>query len=204
MFFYLIQGIGYGFAAVVQPGPFQTYLIYQTLSRGWRLALPSSLAPLVSDGPIILLSLLLLSQMPGWLQRLLSVAGGLFIIYLAYSALRAWRDFDNRDRTATFSTGRSLFKAAMINALSPFPYIYWTLVTGPILLEGWHQSPAKGICFLVSFYIAIVLGSASIVMTFGTAARLGPRVARTLLGISVLVLACFGMYQLFLGVKGWL
>jgi threonine/homoserine/homoserine lactone efflux protein len=204
LLFYLVQGIGYGFAAVVQPGPFQTYLISQTLSRGWRSALPSSLAPLISDGPIILVSLLVLSQVPWWLQRFLSVAGGLFIIYLAYSTFRTWRRFDDRNQEAPPSAGRSVLKAAMINALSPFPYIYWTLVTGPILIRGWHESPGKGVFFLFSFYTAIILGSASIIMTFGTAARLGPKVTRTLLGISAVVLACFGMYQLYLGVRGWL
>jgi threonine/homoserine/homoserine lactone efflux protein len=36
MLLYLLQGITYGFAAAVQPGPLQTYLISQTLRNGWR------------------------------------------------------------------------------------------------------------------------------------------------------------------------
>ncbi|MBK7455571.1 MAG: hypothetical protein IPJ46_18150 [Anaerolineales bacterium] len=43
------SGIGYGLAAASQPGPFQTYLISQTLTRGWKRTLPAALAPLVSD-----------------------------------------------------------------------------------------------------------------------------------------------------------
>ena len=35
MLSYLIFGITYAFAAAVQPGPFQTYIISQTLNRGW-------------------------------------------------------------------------------------------------------------------------------------------------------------------------
>ena len=50
---YVIQGIGYGFAAAVQPGPFQTYVIAQTLNSAWRNTLPAAFAPLISDGPII-------------------------------------------------------------------------------------------------------------------------------------------------------
>jgi threonine/homoserine/homoserine lactone efflux protein len=82
MWLYIIQGIGYGFAAAVQPGPFQTYLISQTLTKGWQRTLPGAFAPLISDGPIITLCLLVLSQVPLWLQRFLYIAGGLFVLYL--------------------------------------------------------------------------------------------------------------------------
>src|SRR5512143_741063 len=94
MWLYIIQGIGYGFAAAAQPGPFQTYLISQTLTKGWQRTLPACLAPLLSDGPIIALCLLVLTQVPAWLQRFLYIAGGLFIIYLAYSAFKSWKGFD--------------------------------------------------------------------------------------------------------------
>lgn len=43
---YLILGITYAFAAAMQPGPFQTYVIAQTLSRGWKRTLPAAFAPL--------------------------------------------------------------------------------------------------------------------------------------------------------------
>jgi threonine/homoserine/homoserine lactone efflux protein len=64
MWLYILQGIGYGLAAAAQPGPFQTYLISQALIKGWRRTVPAALAPLVSDGPIIALCLLVLSQLP--------------------------------------------------------------------------------------------------------------------------------------------
>ena len=202
MLAYLIQGIGYGFAAAVQPGPFQTYLISQTLSKGWRLTLPAALAPLISDGPIIVLALVVLSQVPLWFQRFLYIAGGLFILYLAYSAFVAWCNYD-KSGVVTDSSGRqSVVKAAMMVALSPGPYIYWSLVTGPILLTGWREAPANGLGFLVSFYATIVLSLGGIIVMFGTARQLGPKVNRALLGVSAITLVCFGLYQLWLGVAG--
>jgi len=202
MLAYLIQGIGYGFAAAVQPGPFQTYLISQTLSKGWRLTLPAALAPLISDGPIIVVALVVLSQVPLWFQRFLYIAGGLFILYLAYSAFVAWRNYD-KSGVVTDSSGRqSVVKAAMMVALSPGPYIYWSLVTGPILLTGWREAPANGLGFLVSFYATIVLSLSGIIVMFGTARQLGPKVNRALLGASAITLVCFGLYQLWLGVAG--
>ncbi len=202
MLAYLIQGIGYGFAAAAQPGPFQTYLISQTLSKGWRLTLPAALAPLISDGPIIVLALVVLSQVPLWFQRFLYIAGGLFILYLAYSAFVAWRNYD-KSGVVTDSSGRqSVVKAAMMVALSPGPYIYWSLVTGPILLTGWREAPANGLGFLVSFYATIVLSLGGIIVMFGTARQLGPKVNRALLGVSAITLVCFGLYQLWLAVAG--
>jgi len=199
MWVYLIQGIGYGFAAAVQPGPFQAYLISQTLSNGWRQTLPAALAPLISDGPIILLTLLVLSHVPLWFQRLLYLAGGLFILYLAYSAFMAWRNFDEAGVVTPSASRQSAVRAAMMNALSPGPYLYWSLVTGPILLAGWRQAPVKGVGFLVSFYATIVLTLIAIIVVFGTARRLGPKFNRVLVGLSAMALAGFGMYQLWLG-----
>src|SRR5512141_2635106 len=200
MWIYILEGIGYGFAAAVQPGPFQTYIISQTLTRGWQRTLPAALAPLVSDGPIIALCLLVLSQVPLWLQRFLYIAGGLFILYLAYGAYRSWKDFDSNIPSPQTGKQQSVLKAALMNALSPGPYIYWSLVTGPILLKGWREAPINGIGFLAGFYLMIVSSLVAIILVFGTAVRLGPKVNRVLLGISAIALFCFGIYQLWQGI----
>jgi len=141
---YVLQGIGYGFAAAVQPGPFQAYIIAQTLNNGWR-------------------------------------------------------SFGTVSVTASPSRQQSLLRAAMMNVLSPGPYIYWSLVTGPVLLAGWREAPTNGIGFLVGFYAAMILTLSGIIVLFGTARHLGPKVNRAMLGTSVVALACFGFYQLWLG-----
>ena len=203
MWIYLLQGIGYGFAAASQPGPFQTYIISQTLTRGWKRTLPAALAPLISDGPIVSFCVLVLSQVPVWMQRVLYIAGGLFILYLAYSTYMAWKSFNpSLPITETEpETQQSVLKAALMNALSPNPYIFWTLITGPILLKGWRETPVNGIGFLAGFYVTMIGSLAAIILVFGTAARLGPKVNRMLLGISAIALFCFGLYQLWLGVN---
>ena len=71
MWIYLLQGIGLGLAAVLRPGPFQAHLISQSLSNGWRRTLPAALAPLISDGPIIIVCLLVLRQVPAWMEQAL-------------------------------------------------------------------------------------------------------------------------------------
>ena len=147
MWLYILQGIGYGFAAAAQPGPFQTYLISQTLLNGWKRMLPAAFAPLLSDGPIIVLSLLLLSQFPPGFQRFLYIAGGVFVLYLAYGNYKSWKDFDPDLPSLETETQQSVLKAALINALNPNPYIFWSLVTGPILMKGWREVPVYGVGF---------------------------------------------------------
>jgi len=199
MWIYLLQGIGYGLIAASQPGPFQTYLISQTLARGWKRTLPAALAPLISDGPIILICVLVLSQVPAWLQGFLYIAGGLFILYLAYGAYKAWKNFNQSIPITESGTQQNVLKAALMNVLNPNPYIFWTLVTGPILLNGWRETPFNGIGFLAGFYMTMIGSLAAIILVFGIAARLGPKVNRVLLGISAIVLFAFGLYQLGLG-----
>ena len=202
MWLYIIQGMGYGFAASAQPGPFQTYLISQSLARGWKKTLVAALAPLVSDAPIITLCLLVLSQIPIWFQRFLYIAGGLFILYLAYGAYKAWKNFDLSMPVSESDSKQSVLKAAMMNMLSPGPYLFWSLITGPILLKGWRETPVNGISFLLGFYVTITLSLGAIIFIFGSARQLGPKFNRTLLGVSAIALFCFGLYQLWLGIAG--
>ncbi len=202
MILHLAQGFGYGFAGAAQPGPFQAFLISQTLKNGWRRTLPAALAPLISDGPIIALVLLVLSRVPPSMQRTLHVASGLFILYLAFGAFRRCRAAADPGRFEAEPPARSLLKAVVMNFMSPGPYIYWSLVAGPAFLAGWRAAPADGIGFLAGFYIALVSVLALIIVVFGTAQRLGPKVNRILLGASAAALLGFGIFQLWIGLAG--
>jgi threonine/homoserine/homoserine lactone efflux protein len=196
---YLILGITYAFAAAVQPGPFQTYLISQTLTNGWRRTIPAAFAPLLSDGPIIVLVLFVLSRMPGWLVQVLQCAGGLFLLYLAFGAFKTWREFDEKKVVRIKSSQQTVLKAATVNLLNPNPYISWSLVMGPLLLKGWRETPADGIALLIGFYTTMILVTLGIMLLFTAARNLGPRVSRVLVGFSAVALACFGLYELWLG-----
>jgi threonine/homoserine/homoserine lactone efflux protein len=198
---YLFLGMTYAFAAAVQPGPFQSYLISQALSRGWRCTLPAALAPLVSDGPIILLVLLVLSQVPPWLENALQVAGGVFLMYLAFGAWKAWRDFRAGAAAPAHTGQQTLLKAVLVNLLNPAPYLAWSLVMGPLLLKGWHEAPANGIALLVGFYSTMIACQAGIILIFSAASGLGAKISRFMVGVSVLALGGFGIYELWAGIS---
>jgi threonine/homoserine/homoserine lactone efflux protein len=197
---YLVQGLTLGFAAGAQPGPFQTYLITQTLSQGWRRVWIAAFAPLLSDGPIVVLALLILSQVPDWFQRVLQITGGLFVLYLAWGAFNAWKNF-SPDAEAPLQTGpKSLLRAAMMNALSPGPYLFWSLVIGPLIVTTWRENPANALAIVLAFYAAMIGLNILVVILFGQAARFGNQVRKAMLGFSVLALAGFGVYQLWQGI----
>jgi threonine/homoserine/homoserine lactone efflux protein len=198
---YILQGILFGFAAAAQPGPLQTYIISQSLTKGWKKSLPASFAPLVSDGPIIALCLLVLSHVPEWFQNSLYIAGGLFVLYLAYGAYKSWKNFDVNIANTETDTQQSVFKAAVVNVLSPGPYIFWSLVTGPILVKGWRETPIFGIAFMLGFYVTFILFLMLIILVFGTMRNFGGKIQRALIGISALALFCFGLYQVWQGLN---
>ena len=198
MTLYLVLGITLGFAASVQPGPFIAYLIALTLSGGWRRALPAAAAPLLSDGPIAVLALVVLTHIPAALVHWLRVLGGAFILFLAFGAARNWRRAGSAAPPAA-SAERTFLQAATVNFLNPGAYIGWSLVIGPLLLKGWHEAPARGVAVVGSFYGAMIATNAGVVLLFHLARGLGPRVTRALIGASALALAALGVYQLWLG-----
>ncbi|MFC2009037.1 LysE family translocator [Chloroflexota bacterium] len=199
MISYVALGFTLGFAAAMQPGPFQTFLISRTLQDGWRHSLPAAFAPPLSDAPAITLALLLLTNMPARMENVLYLAGGLFVLFLAWGAYKAFRHY-SLNPAALLQSGRQNFlKALGLNLLNPNPYMFWALVTGPLLLKGWREAPVNGIAMVSSFYTAMILTCAGIILLFAGVGRLFPKVNRILLGISVVALALFGFYQLWLG-----
>jgi threonine/homoserine/homoserine lactone efflux protein len=155
-------------------------------------SLPVAFAPLLSDGPIIVLSFLLLSQVPPGFQQFLYSAGGFFVLYIAYGSYKSWKDFNLDQLYGGTEIQQSLLQAALINALNPNPYIFWSLVTGPILVKGWRERPVSGVGFLTGFYITMILGFVTLILVFGLARQLDTSVNHLLLGISALALFCFG------------
>ncbi|MBN1312417.1 MAG: LysE family transporter [Anaerolineae bacterium] len=202
MTLYLMWGIAYGFAAAMQPGPFQTYLFSQTLRHGWRHALPVVLAPLLSDGPIIALVLLILSNVPPWWVQLLHLAGGAFVLFLAIGVFRSWRDYQAQEQ-GDQPDQQSILRAVLVNLLNPGPYIYWSLVTGPILLTGWREAPVNGLSLLFGFYLTMVVSLVGLVVLCAGAGKLGSKINRGLLGLSGFALAGFGLYQIGSGIAAW-
>jgi len=197
----LLRGAALGLTAATAPGPFQTYLISESLSGGWRRGAPVAFAPLISDAPIIVLTLLLLKQLPDGFLRVLSLAGGLFVLYLAWGLFKQWRTGAAASDEVSSASG-GLRRAVVVNLLSPGAYLFWAFVNGPILISALRESPLHGGAFLVGFYGIFIGGLVGLVALFHQARRLGPRVLRALLLVSIVILVVFGGVLLNQGIAG--
>ena len=204
MSIYLIFGITYAFAAAVQPGPLQTYIISQTLEKGWRATLPAAFAPIISDIPVLIVVLFLLSTMPGNFIVILRIAGGLFLIILAFKAFKSWQNFNSDKSVSNDESARqTLFNAVIVNLLNPNPYLGWTLIMGPVFLEGWRAAPINGIALIAGFYLTMLLTLTGIIILFSFAGKLGTKVSKFLIGLSSIALLIFAIYQIWTGVNSY-
>jgi len=144
--------------------------------------------------------LLILTRVPVWLVQLLEVAGGIFVVYLAVQAWKSWRTHHSIPDTRTASNSRrTVFQAAFVNLLNPAPYLFWSLVTGPILLTGWREAPANAIGMLSAFYLTMMIACTAIIVLFGMANRFGVKVTRVLQLLSAPALGSFGLYHMVAG-----
>ncbi|MBD3163423.1 MAG: hypothetical protein GF346_13105 [Candidatus Eisenbacteria bacterium] len=194
-------GASLAFAAAVQPGPLQAYLFSRVVSLGWRRTLPASFSPLLSDGPIALLALLVLGRLSPTTQSVLRGAGGLLLLYLAYGAFRQWRRPVADPLARKGKVPGTLLEAALVNLVNPNPYLGWTLILGPAVIAAWRESPERGVAVVAAFYTVMVTMLAVLIVAFGSARVLGARFQRALLLLSVLILAGLGAYQLAVFVR---
>lgn len=198
---HLLLGFGFAFAASIQPGPLQAFLLSRVAAIGWRRTLPACLSPLLSDGPIAVVVLLALGQVSATVQQLLKAAGGFLLLYFAWAAFRQWRE--PIERRSQDSAPRTLFQAALVNILNPNPYLGWALVLGPSVLTAWGQHPANAVALIVAFYGTMVTMLALFIVLVGTARLLGPGGQRGLLAVSALILAWLGASLLITGLRAF-
>jgi threonine/homoserine/homoserine lactone efflux protein len=193
---FLIIGIGFAFAAGVQPGVLQAFLLNSVAEKGWRHTLPASFAPLLSDTPIAIMILLVLKNLPPEARHILQAAGGVLLIYYAIASYRRWKKGTNGQTTAKGSAPKTLLQATMVNILNPHPYLGWSFVLGPAVISAWHKNPVYAVVLIVSFYTILILMNALTVVLFGAALKLGEKVEKKLVFISIITLAALGIYLL--------
>lgn len=195
---YILIGGGFAFAAAVQPGPLQAFLLARVAADGWRRTLPAALAPLISDGPIAVLVLVFLHSVARGFESFLKAIGGCVFLYFAAKTFIDWRRAREEGETRDpQSSPRTLLQAVGVNAINPGPYLGWSLILGPLALEAWAESPANAVALICSFYVVLVASLSLFILLLGTTSYLGPRGRRGLLLASSLALAGIAVYSLW-------
>jgi threonine/homoserine/homoserine lactone efflux protein len=149
---YLTKGTLLGLAAGFSPGPLLVLVVSQTLRHSSKEGIKVSVAPLLTDLPILLISLLLLVKLStvNALLAGISIAGGLFILHMGWGSLKL------KGVEIPAAESGSLRKGIITNALSPHPYVFYMTVGGPILLRALNHDPVSAIAFFGSFLFFLV------------------------------------------------
>lgn len=190
----LFTGAGLGFSAGISPGPLTTLVLTSTLERGFRAGLRVAVAPLITDLPIIVVSLLIFSVLPPLLEFGLTVGGGLLLVYLGMETLRESRDAHLDLTSDPGALNQDLWRGVLVNLISPHPWLFWLSVGSPFLISAWQSNAGVAAFFLVGFYLLLV--GSKIAMAWGVAGTrhlLNDRWYRTLLRVSGLLLLVFAL-----------
>jgi threonine/homoserine/homoserine lactone efflux protein len=201
MLYFISQGAGLGLTAALIPGVVHTYMMNQTLLHGLRRSIVVMAAPLVADIPLIIITTLLLDQLPDAVVRALQIAGGLFILWLAWGAWRLSQANPLFQVSQADSASRGIFfSALLINWLNPAPYIFWGTVNGPLLAEALEQSALHGLAFLAAFYIPLCGMIGLVGLFFNRLRHLDERYIRWIIRGAVGLMVFFALSFLYRGV----
>ena len=150
---YLLIGLGLGLGAGLAPGPLQALVVTETLARGFAAGARIALSPLLSDLVVVVVSVLVVRSLPDRAVAVLGGLGGLVVIWLGIEALR---DVEVSVEGVARSGGGSLLRGVLVNLLSPYPWLFWLTVGGPLLVAARAESLASAVGFLVGFYLLLV------------------------------------------------
>lgn len=163
----LLLGLSLGLASGISPGPMLVLVLTTALQWGARHGVAVAAAPLLSDLPIVAVSLFTLGRLPGRLVSGLGIVGGLFIVALGVQAVR-----DSRTATLTadrFATppkpSSALRRGVAVNLLNPHPWLGWISAFGPLTLTTWRDSKPAAVALLVGFYAALIGAKALIAVS---------------------------------------
>jgi len=165
MEYYLTMGAVLGLSAGFAPGPLLTLVISETLRHGVGSGVRVALSPMITDFPIIALTLLVLSRLGNYqgILGIVSIAGGFFILSMGYESLRT----SGFDLQLPGADRRSLRKGILTNFLSPHPYLFWISVGGPAMTKALAAGPAAPAAFVAGFYACLIGAKVALAVLVG-------------------------------------
>jgi threonine/homoserine/homoserine lactone efflux protein len=151
---FISTGMILGLTAGISPGPLLALVISETLRHGKREGIKTAMVPLVSDIPVIAVSLMFLS----WFARsqvalaVIAILGSVFVAYLGYDCLKT----QGLASDSKLSGMKPAGKGILVNILNPHPYLFWITVGAPIVFKAWQVSLWAVAVFFISFYLLLV------------------------------------------------
>jgi len=151
---FLISGLVFGFGAGISPGPLQALIISETMRHGKGEGTKVAIAPLITDLPIILVILFILTKVEGSNNIIgtISLIGAGYLIYLGIDNLRV-----NFDPTSIEENkSNALTRGIITNLLNPHPYLFWLTIGGPIIFSSMNIHFSMTFLFIFGFYLLLI------------------------------------------------
>jgi threonine/homoserine/homoserine lactone efflux protein len=196
-----------GLFAGLAPGPYTTMVAATGLERGFRVAVPMAMAPLVTDLPPMLVSTLVVGRLNWGALTLLGVCGGVVVTMIGLRFLRTHGTI-----LVTTPTGDPIEPAEpsvrvehvlTSNLLNPAPWVFWFVAAAPLMLAQWNVSLARGVVFVVVLFLVNVSSAAGLAwMAARARGVLSPTNQRRALIGAGLILTCAGAVMVWQALEG--
>ena len=165
MIAFLTTGTILGLSAGIAPGPLLALVISETLRHDVKAGVKVALAPIISDLPIVALTLYILEKLSAFniILGTISFLGGFVLLYMGYESLAT------KGVNLSFQNlkPQSLKKGIIVNVLNPHPYLFWISIGAPTTIKAWDQSIFAAMAFIGSFYILLVGSKISLAVLVG-------------------------------------
>ena len=198
---FALAALTFGLVAGLKPGPLGVFIIHETMAKGNFHGFLASLAPLLTDGPIILFALLLTLQLNDltWFVSAISIVGSAYLIRVAYTIIRSPTSINP---SAQSGGKQSLFTAVKINFLNPSPYLFWLTIGTSYILMATSIEAAIFIIFALFSLCSTKFAVAVLVTKLGS--KFSPNLYGAILKSLSLPLMVFSAQLLYSGVVMWL
>ncbi len=165
MIHFLFMGLVLGLSAGLAPGPLLTLVVSETLRYHVGAGIRVALAPLLSDLPIVVVSVGLLSTMAGFEVVLggISLMGGAVVFRMGVHGLKTRALVIEPE----MSGRNALVKGVLVNVLSPHPYLFWISVGAPLVHRAMVVSLTAAGAFIAGFYLFLVGSKVVVALAVG-------------------------------------
>ena len=193
-------GLALGIVEGVKPGPLLTMVIRETLSGGLRAGIWTATAPIFTDGPLVIVSLLAAS----WISTrptLLIVISIMGAGYLLKMGLECFTIEPPSPDLAQVDVSDSFKRGVLTNLLNPNVYIFWFLIGGPLMASVADEEPLAPVAYALTFLVSIIMVKSLIALAFdrtrGNLSHSTYKAVLSLCGLAMIVFAAGFVLQAY-------
>jgi threonine/homoserine/homoserine lactone efflux protein len=163
---------------------------------------------------IVPICVLVVGALPLWFEPVLSMVGGVFVLWLGVQMVNEARHATLLQPSAPQRPRVDMQRGMMVNVLNPHPWLFWMTVGAPLLVGFWRQGVWQAVAFVAGFYLLLVgakvavAGAVAAAIAGAQGANAGGRTSwltdgryRLMLLISAGLLLFFGLLLFLQGVR---